>query len=91
MNLKDIDISKLSVEQKIVLHLANQGYITSVGDVTRALKEQPYADHLITGDGLSDDVGGSGGDGDDCDCEALTNDEIQIVFDNDEEKSSNNK
>lgn len=90
MNLKDIDISKLSVEQKVVLHLANQGYITSVGDVTRALKEQAYADYLITGNGLSDDVGSGGdGDGDDCDCEALTNDEIQIVFDNDEEKSSN--
>jgi hypothetical protein len=79
MDLKNIDISKLSVEQKVVLHLANQGYITSVGDVTRALKEQAYAEYLITGNGLSDE--GIGGD---CDHEALSNDEIQIVFDNDE-------
>ena len=76
-------MSKLSVEQKIVLHLANQGYITSVGDVTRALKEQAYAEYLITGNGLSDE-GIGGGDGE-CDHEPLTNEEIQEVFDNDYE------
>lgn len=86
MDLKSIGIDKsnLSVEQKIVLHLANQGYITSVGDVTRALHEQAYAEYLITGNGLSDDFIDS-----ECDHEALTKDEIQIVFDNDDDKSSN--
>jgi hypothetical protein len=87
MDLKSIgiDISNLSVEQKIVLHLANQGYITSVGDVTRALREQKYAEYLITGNGLSDDFINDS----ECDHEALTKDEIQIVFDNDDDKSSN--
>ena len=80
MNLKNIDVSKLSIEQKIVLHLANQGYLTSVGDVTRALVDQAYAEYLIIGSGMS------GGDlGGDCNHTALTNEEIQIVFDNDEE------
>lgn len=73
-------MDNLSVEQKIVLHLANMGYITTVGDVTRALKEQKYAEFLVTGDGLSDE-----GLNSECDHEPLTNDEIQEVFDNDEE------
>ena len=77
MDLKNIDKSNLSVEQKVVLHLAKQGYITSVGDVAQALKEQKYAEYLITGNGLSDDI--------DCNHESLTNDEIQVVFDNDED------
>ena len=80
MDLKSIDKSNLSVEQKIVLHLANLGYFTSVGDVTRALKEQAYAEYLITGNGLSDDI--ISGDGD-CAHEALSKEEIQEVFDND--------
>lgn len=79
MDLKSIDKSKLSVEQKIVLHLANLGYFTSVGDVTRALKEQAYAEYLITGNGLSDDIIS------DCEHEALSKEEIQEVFDNDED------
>ena len=79
-----IDLSQLSVEQRVVLHLANKGYITSVGDVTRALKDQSYADFLVTGNGLADDGVGSG----ECNHEPLSNDEIQEVFDNDEEKSS---
>ena len=86
MVIKSIDTSNLSVEQKVVLHLANQGYITSVGDVTRALKEQPYAEYLITGNGLSDE--GIGGD---CGHEALSNDEIQEVFDNDYMKINSSK
>lgn len=85
MDIRSIDTSNLSVEQKIVLHLANQGYITSVGDVTRALKEQAYAEYLITGNGLSDDIVGE------CDHEALTNDEIQEVFDNDYVKNNSSK
>lgn len=77
MENNDINLSQLSVEQKVVLHLAKQGYITSVGDVAQALREQKYAEYLITGNGLSDDI--------DCNHESLTNDEIQVVFDNDED------
>ena len=78
--MKSIDTTNLSLEQKIVLHLANKGYITAVGDVERALKDQAYADFLVTGNGLSDDVITG-----DCNHESLTNDEIQVVFDNDED------
>ena len=83
MNLFDIDKTNLSVEQKIVLHLAEQGYLTSVGDVTRALREQAYAEYLVTGNGLSDE-----GIGEECDHEPLTNEEIQEVFDNDKEEAN---
>lgn len=72
---KNIDTSKLSIEQKIVLHLANTGYLTSGGDIQRALVDQAYAEYLITGNGLSDDI--------DCDHEPLTNEQIKEVFDND--------
>jgi hypothetical protein len=78
--MKNIDTTNLSVEQKVVLHLANKGYITAVGDVIRALKDQSYADFLVTGNGLSDE-----GVTEDCNHESLTNDEIQVVFDNDED------
>lgn len=75
MGFRNIDTTNLSVEQKIVLHLAKTGYLTSTGDITRALAEQPYAEYLITGNGLSDEGIG------DCDHEALTNEEIERVFD----------
>ena len=77
MSLLIVDENGLSVEQRIVLHLSNLGYLTSVGDVTRALKEQAYAEYLVTGNRLNDDV--------QCDHKALTNEEIQEVFDNDED------
>lgn len=77
MGFRNIDTTNLSVEQKIVLHLAKTGYLTSTGDITRALAEQPYAEYLITGNGLSDEGIG------DCDHEALTNEEIERVFDDD--------
>lgn len=77
MGFRNIDITNLSVEQRIVLHLAKTGYLTSTGDITRALREQAYAEYLITGNGLSDEGIG------DCDHTPLTNDEIQQVFDND--------
>lgn len=86
MDIKSIDTSNLSIEQKIVLHLANQGYITSVGDVTRALKEQEYAEYLVTGNGLSDDFESA-----DCNHESLTKEEIQEVFDNDYMKNNSSK
>ena len=52
-------MDNLSLEQKIVIHLAEHGYITKVGDVTRALKDILYAESLITAEGapgLKDDI-----------------------------------
>lgn len=84
---------KMTLEQKIVKHLADKGYITNVGDVTRALREILYAELMITGNpipGLKDEIeeGIISGDidintDDICDHEPLSNDEIQEVFDND--------
>jgi hypothetical protein len=84
---------KMTLEQKIVKHLADKGYITNVGDVTRALKEILYAELMITGNpipGLKDEIeeGINSGDididiEDICDHEPLSNNEIQEVFDND--------
>jgi hypothetical protein len=79
MGFGNIDTTNLSVEQRIVLHLAKTGYLTSTGDITRALAEQSYAEYLVTGNGLSDEGFGDAI----CDHVALTNDEIQEVFDND--------
>jgi hypothetical protein len=82
MDLRKIDPSTLSIEQKVVLHLANYGYITNVGDVMRAMVDQAYAEFLILGTGIPDIPSDPEGDGD-CDHEALTDEEIQEVFDND--------
>lgn len=91
---------KMTLEQKIVRHLADKGYITNVGDVTRALRDMLYAEHLITGNtvpGLTDDIkeeiaaGNIEGVEGECKHTALTNDEIQEVFDNDEEQDKDNQ
>lgn len=82
-------MSELTLEQKIVLHLAKKGYLTHAGDVTTALKDNEYAKKLITGNaipGIDDEIDGSGES--DCDHEALTNEEIQEVFDNDNDKNN---
>ena len=72
-------MSELTIEQKIVKHLANLRILNNVGDVTAALKDPEYANFLV--------IGNTGGvDDGDCDHEALTNPEIQVVFDNDVEK-----
>lgn len=92
--MSSIDMSKLSIEQKVVLHLANIGFLTSVGDITRALRDQHYAEFLVTGKdlpGLKDDIAAGILSGEiegevimgDCEHESLTNEEIQQVFDND--------
>ena len=52
-------MENLTLEQKVILHLAKKGYITNGGDVQRALKEFEYADKMITGNitpGLTDDI-----------------------------------
>lgn len=74
----------LTIEQKIVKHLANCGYITRVGDVVKALAEPEYAEQLIIGTtGDIPDINDDGSISGDCDHESLTNEEIQEVFDND--------
>jgi hypothetical protein len=89
-------MKELTLEQKILKHLANKGYITNVAAVTKALKDIIYAEKLITGNetpGIKDDIveeglGGGSDSPSECDHQALTNDEIQEVFDNDEEQNS---
>lgn len=107
--MADIDISKLTIEQKVVLRLAEMGIITSAGDIQRAMKEFQYANYLVSPiqddgklhpdidvdeDGIpdsnpsKDDIinAAPGVDAEcdvDCNHEALTNEEIQEVFDND--------
>ena len=92
-------MKELTLEQRIVKYLADKGYITNVGDVTRALKDILYAEKMITGNeipSLKDDIKQEIESGNieiegvtgECSHEALTNEEIQEVFDNDEEKSS---
>jgi hypothetical protein len=84
-----ININDLTIEQKIVLHLAKKGFLTANGDIQRALRDNEYAKFLITGNGLYDEfediIQDILPDIDDCNHEALTNEEIQIVFDNDNE------
>lgn len=85
-----MELDKMSIEQKIVYHLAESGFITSVGDVSEAMKSLSYAKYLITGDGIEDDVKDAVDKGEIeieglCDHESLTNPEIDVVFDNDEE------
>ena len=87
-------MENLTLEQKVILHLAKKGYLTNAGDIQRALKEFEYANEMVTatGDpGLKDDIkeeitsGNIEGVTGDCEHEALTNEEIQVVFDNDNE------
>ena len=84
MGFDNIDTTNLSIEQKVVLHLAKTGFLTNGGDIQRALVDQPYAEYLVTGNGLSDDFPSCDDpDHEHCEHEALTNEEIQEVFDND--------
>lgn len=78
---------ELSVEQKIVKHLAKKGYLTNVGDIAKAMRDERYAEKLLLGvtgyindtNDLDDFISG------DCNHKSLSNDEIQEVFDNDNE------
>ena len=72
----------LTIEQQIIDYLAYMKVMTRPYVIDRALKDQEYAKEIITGNGLDDEIENSGKY--DCDHEALTNDEIQEVFDNDE-------
>ena len=46
--MNNIDISKLTREQKVVLRLAELGYLTSYGDIQRALDDMQYANYMIS-------------------------------------------
>lgn len=69
----------LSNEQLIVRSLANMKIITQVGEVQKALLDEKYAESLF---------GGIDADGEQY--EALTNEEVQEVFDNDVEQNEEN-
>ena len=83
-------MNEMTIEQKIIYHLAETGFITSVGDVQEAMKSIDCAKKIITGDGVEDDVKEAINKGeiyvaDLCDHEALSHPEIDVVFDNDED------
>jgi hypothetical protein len=80
-------MKNLTTEQKIIQYLAAIGAMTQVGEIAEALKDEEYAKFLITGNGLKDEVKEEYGENIDGDCEheSLSTDEIQEVFDNDEE------
>lgn len=81
MALNNIDTSKLTVEQKVVLHLAEIGFLTNGGDIQRALRDPEYAKFLVTGNGLADDFPSCDDpDHEHCDHEPLSNEEIERVF-----------
>jgi hypothetical protein len=46
--MKDVNISELTLEQKVVLRLAELGFLTSAGDIQRALREFQYANYMIS-------------------------------------------
>lgn len=74
MNKSSIDISKLSIEQRVVLHLARKGFLTAGGDIQRALVDQEYAERLVLG---------INGGIPECDHDILSNEQIKEVFTND--------
>ena len=92
-------MENLTLEQKIVYFLAKKGYITNVGDVITALKDFSYAEKMVSGNdypGIKDDIKTEIESGNleiegitgECDHEALTNEEIQEVFDNDNKEAN---
>ena len=46
--MDDKNISDLTIEQKVVLRLAELGFLTSAGDIQRALDEFKYANYMIS-------------------------------------------
>lgn len=79
-------MENLTIEQKIILQLAKRGYITKVGEISTALIDPEYAERLLQGaDTTIPDINDDGSIDGECNHEALTNPEIQEVFDNDEE------
>lgn len=75
-------MSELTVEQKVIKYLTKIGIITNLTEAWEALRNPDYANLLVTGDGLFDEIQDAGLV-EECNHESLTNDEIQEVFDND--------
>ena len=78
-------MSELTIEQKVIKYLGQTGFMTNSSDIWEAMKNPEYAKWLMTGNGLKDEIEEEGYGDQECNHEALSNDEIQIVFDNDEE------
>jgi hypothetical protein len=73
-------MAKWTNDQKVIRFLAETKLLTQVGEITAALADPEYATELLNFDIPEDDeIGG------DCEHEALSFDEIQEVFDNDNE------
>lgn len=88
------NINNMTLEQKIVYFLADKGFITNLSAVFAALKDQSYAEQIVYLEGqqgIKDDIKDAISKGEidiegiegDCSHEALSNAEIQEVFDND--------
>ena len=73
-------MAELTNDQKVIRFLALTRMLTKVGEVTAALEDPEYANELLDFDIPEDNEMG----GDDCNHEALSLEEIQEVFDNDE-------
>lgn len=75
-------MNNLTPEQEIVKLLAQRKLLTDITLITAALADPEIAEQII-----GDIAPNYPGDGDgDCDHESLSNEEIQEVFDNDEEQ-----
>lgn len=75
---------ELTPEQKVIKLLAERCLMTDTTLVSAALEDEKVADKIINAyeDLIPDDSGDNG----ECNHESLSNEEIQIVFDNDEEE-----
>lgn len=78
-------MSELTIEQKIIRYLAETGSFSQIGEVAEALKNPKYAEYLITGNGLTDEIEDAGLGNAECDHEPLNQEEIDEVFNNDEQ------
>lgn len=72
-------MNELTTEQKIIRLLAEKKLFTDVTLIGSALADADIADQIINEyeDLIPDNP--------ECDCQSLSNEEIQVVFDNDEE------
>ena len=77
-------MTELTNDQKVIKFLAETGMLTQVGEITAALGDPEYATKLLNFDIPEDNE-----IDEDCNHEALSFDEIQEVFDNDNEMSNN--
>lgn len=82
-----MDDKKLTPEQKIIKLLAEHRLITDATLIAPALADADIAEEIINKyEDIIPDNPGSGECDCECDHESLSNEEIQVVFDNDEEQ-----